>query len=354
MIFDLTAWLEEQKEYPKVFWREKGSSYAVAAVGALETTNSLPLSPKKIFFGACSFPSKKNGSEWKSYPQSYFFSPALFRREIESLSFPFATKVSLKEVQHLPNLTTWKSNVSEALEKIKKKEFEKVVLARRTTLQSKTLLNPFDIVRTLKAEATNTTIFLFQPNAATCFIGATPEHLYSRQDFHIRADALAGTASLGSFKGLYQEKELREFNYVKDFIQGKLAPLCTSSFWNQQDQIMTTSRMHHLYNCFSGNLRQIDDQRLLALLHPTPAMAGYPQAKSISYLQQTESFDRGWYAAPLGWITPTSATFALGIRSALITPYEMTVFAGTGIVEGSDAEKEWNELNLKTSHFYEV
>src|SRR5262249_24438379 len=134
---------------------------------------------------------------------------------------------------------------------------------------------------------------------------------------------------------------------VKQFLQAELCNLCTTYQWKAKDAIIQTTGVQHLYNCFTGSLKKISDLKLIQLLHPTPAMGGYPRLAALSYLHQEEMFDRGWYAAPVGWIGPNHANIAIGIRSALICEKEMHLFAGTGIVKGSKSEKEWEELNLK-------
>ena len=67
-----------------------------------------------------------------------------------------------------------------------------------------------------------------------------------------------------------------------------------------------------------------------------------------------EPFNRGWYAGPIGWLGKDRAEFAVGIRSALVTPSSVDLYAGAGILDGSQAEAEWNELESKISAMMEV
>jgi len=347
---NLLSWLEQEKEFPKVYWKEKGSSQTLAGCGASDACNSLPLAPTQPYFGGVAFPSARKDSLWNAFPESYFFSPKTLRCEVESrLLEPFCVPQPAK-TSHTPDLATWKRS----LQQIAAEKLDKVVLARRTTCIYPNPINPFDILRGLLSFAPYCTLFLFQPSPDCSFVGATPEHLYRRQHEALSADALAGTTPLHQPQNLLREKERREFSYVKTFLQEKLSPLCSAWSWHPEDQIVSTSRMHHLYNRFSGILHTRDDAALLNLLHPTPAVGGYPQGKALEYLQREEPFDRGWYSAPLGWVGPENTTFAVAIRSALIRDKELHAFAAAGIVQGSDAEKEWDELNLKTNHFIKV
>ncbi len=87
---------------------------------------------------------------------------------------------------------------------------------------------------------------------------------------------------------------------------------------------------------------------VLATLHPTPAVAGNPQDKAEAYLRRHEPFDRHLYAAPLGWVDYRgNGSFTVGIRSALLQGNHLRLYAGAGIVAGSNPQKEWAEVRLK-------
>jgi menaquinone-specific isochorismate synthase len=86
----------------------------------------------------------------------------------------------------------------------------------------------------------------------------------------------------------------------------------------------------------------------VAKLHPTPAVAGVPTEIACEEIRQYETFDRSLYAAPLGWINyQGNGEFIVGIRSALIEGNRAHLYAGAGIVAGSDPDKEMAEIQLK-------
>ena len=89
---------------------------------------------------------------------------------------------------------------------------------------------------------------------------------------------------------------------------------------------------------------------VLAALHPTPAVCGYPRAAALDAVRRAETFDRGLYAGPTGWVAADSAEFAVAIRSTLVKPGgdELHLYAGVGVVAAADSAAEWHELNLKT------
>ncbi len=90
---------------------------------------------------------------------------------------------------------------------------------------------------------------------------------------------------------------------------------------------------------------------MIEALHPTPAVGGYPREKTWHEIHELEGFDRGWYAGPVGWIGEDSAEMSVAIRSALMNNREVNIYAGAGIVPGSDPEKEWNEIEKKSLNF---
>jgi isochorismate synthase EntC len=87
---------------------------------------------------------------------------------------------------------------------------------------------------------------------------------------------------------------------------------------------------------------------LLTALHPTPATGGSPRTPALEFLRRHEGWQRGWYAGAVGCLGPGRADLAVGIRSALLRGEEAWVFAGAGIVAGSNSDAEWDETALKT------
>jgi len=93
------------------------------------------------------------------------------------------------------------------------------------------------------------------------------------------------------------------------------------------------------------------DADVLARLHPTPATAGEPVAAARQWLGENEPFDRGWYAGPVGWVGRDAAEFAVALRCGLAVQSNLILFAGAGIVPGSEPEAEAREIETKLSPF---
>jgi isochorismate synthase EntC len=112
---------------------------------------------------------------------------------------------------------------------------------------------------------------------------------------------------------------------------------------------MKLRRIQHLHTPISGTLPQNTDiLDIVKALHPTPAVAGLPRQRSQDWIDEHESMDRGWYAGPVGWITPNgSGEFRVALRSALLSDTSLTLFAGGGIVEGAEPHHELAETATK-------
>ena len=87
---------------------------------------------------------------------------------------------------------------------------------------------------------------------------------------------------------------------------------------------------------------------LVERLHPTPAVGGLPKSRALCLINDNERFDRGWYAGPIGWIDAKGGgEFAVALRSALVQGRRAFLYAGCGIVSGSDPEREYEESRIK-------
>ncbi len=261
----------------------------------------------------------------------------------------------MKKTFH-PTFKAWKADIEKALDLIRRKELEKVVLGRTCVLELQEIPDPFAITAMLKEEAQGAFVFCAQMDTES-FLGASPERLFSRKGKKLLSEAIAGTRPRG--KHFFQDeklrhdllcslKDLREFSPVQKYLQNALTPLCVSPLTFTPISIHRTRNVQHLYSRCSGVLQEdADDDAILSSLHPTPALCGTPTKKAYSLIQELEPFDRGLFGGAIGWTTPEESEWIVGIRSCLIKGKTATLFSGTGIVEGSDPVEEWEELNQK-------
>ncbi len=263
-----------------------------------------------------------------------------------------------------PDLPKWHQNLATVLTKFSDLSLDKVVLARKSTLTFTAPLQAQSILLALRSPNPLSYHFCFQINPTTAFIGTSPERLYYRQDRCFETEALAGTRHRGRSSQLDRElsdnlrnspKDLHEHQLVVQNLQAILAELCDSVKIARQSTILKLNKVQHLYTQCQGILKpDLTDADLLLKLHPTPAVGGFPREQALQLIQQLEPFDRGWYAAPVGWVADNAAEFAVAIRSGLVDLDRLLLFAGAGIVRGSQPDEEWAEIENKICHFTDL
>ncbi len=363
---NLLHWLSKQTLYPKIYWQDKEGKRKIAGVGkALEFTSPpcVEGDPDLLFFGGCHFDHKESAL-WKGFPSSYFFLPkyeicdnTLTIHQIDNASFDLNELITdedtaFKAPQVIkrgdsPSLKKWELSVKRALKEIKKNTLAKVILARKSTFNLKEEISPFLLLS--KLNSSSSTVFGFELTRGNAFIGSTPEMLYKREEGFLFSEALAASAK--EVKFLKGKKEKREFEYVSTFIVNLLESLC-EDVQKGPIKILNTGYLHHKYLEAKGKLqREITDKELLELLHPTPAIGGEPRKEALMFIHKEEPFARGWYASPVGFVGANHAEFVVGIRSCLIKKKKLHLFAGAGIIEGSDPGQEWDELEAKIFQF---
>ncbi|KAJ4973669.1 hypothetical protein NE237_006843 [Protea cynaroides] len=264
---------------------------------------------------------------------------------------------------HVPRKASWDVAVNKALQMIRSDSgLMKVVLARSTRVVGNNDIDPLTWLACLQVEGQNAYQFCIQPPDAPAFIGNTPEQLFHRKNCSVCSEALAGTRARGASEVLDLQiehdllsstKDHVEFTIVRESIRRKLEVICNRVLVEPKKVIRKFPRVQHLYAGLSGRLRSEDDEfDILSSLHPTPAVCGFPTEEARRFIAETERFDRGMYAGPVGWFGGRETEFSVGIRSALVGKgIDALIFAGAGIVEGTNSSLEWEELELKTSQF---
>jgi len=251
--------------------------------------------------------------------------------------------------------------VSAALVEIRSGRLDKVVLAREVTVHANRPLRQADLIGRLRALHPSCTTF-----AVDGFIGATPELLLRRSGAHIASHPLAGTAARSGDADadrraeaalLASVKERAEHQAVVDAITSALAPVVEHFEIPDRPTILELRNVSHLGTPITGRLAQRDGDypgalELVALLHPTPAVAGTPVDLALDYLAKLEELDRDRYAGPVGWVDARAdGEWHIGIRSAIVDGKSARLFAGVGIVEDSDPAAELAETQLKLQAF---
>ncbi len=195
------------------------------------------------------------------------------------------------------------------------------------------------------------------------FIAASPEQLVALDGGDVRTVALAGTVGrsadpqadqrLGA-EMLASAKARAEHRFVVDDITERLAGLGLVGETPAEPEVLRLARVQHLQTPITARIERrrgvsdMDVLRVAGVLHPTPAVAGTPTAAALDWIAEHEGFDRGWYAAPVGWCDlEGNGELRVALRSALIDPDRAWLFAGAGIVADSDPGDEFDETAVK-------
>jgi menaquinone-specific isochorismate synthase len=257
----------------------------------------------------------------------------------------------------LRNIGRFKRRVLGALEAIERERLQKIVLSHAIDITAE---KPFNLYHSLdRLRQLYPDCYTFSTSTGSQqFIGASPERLLEIRDRQLTTDALAGSAPRGitpaedaalANRLLCSEKERHEHQVVLDFIIQHLAQLGVNLKAIPPMRLLQLSNIQHLWTPIRATVPdRIESLHIVAALHPTPAVAGAPRSIALQEIPRYETCDRSLYAAPLGWIDYRGdSEFIVGIRSALIEGCRARLYAGAGIVAGSDAQKELAEIQLK-------
>jgi isochorismate synthase len=248
----------------------------------------------------------------------------------------------------------WIEAVRRTLEQIRAGAFDKVVLARSRTIQLEATQDPLAIYASLREAYPTCRRFLIDDGSGHAFLGASPEELIRLDMGLVTTEAVAGTLRFGAGDNLEvstrqlleSAKDRAEHDLVVRHLIEALAPVCKIGRFDPE--IIHLPHLLHIRTGLRGLAMNAHVLDLVSRIHPTPAVGGSPRAEALDWIRALEPESRGWYAGGVGWVDADGdGEFAVGIRSIAIRGNQARVFAGAGIVEGSDPEQEWNETELK-------
>jgi isochorismate synthase len=265
----------------------------------------------------------------------------------------------------VPTPEVYRAAVAEAVERIGRAELRKVVLARTIEVDAGRPLDPKTLAHRLRAVDPDAYVFA-APTDDGVIVGASPELLVSRRGREVRSNPLAGSAprsgdpeeDRASAEALAAStKDQEEHVIVVEAVAEILAPFCEELTWDPEPVLRETPNVWHLSTSFQGILRDpaptaVD---LVAALHPTPAIAGTPTDAALAVIEELEPFDRGRYAGPVGWVDANGdGEWAIALRCAELRGDRAILFAGAGIVAGSDPSLELDETERKFRAFLDA
>ncbi len=320
-------------------------------------------------------------SIWKNTPSSKVFVPSLmiefedglcqlatFKGEGQKEAFEMFIELLRKEKQQnskkgdiifedVPSYHYWKKSVQEVLDEIEQQQMKKIVLSRT---RHATLTGKIDLTRTilqLTKNNENSTTFLMATDETSVFFGSTPELLGRKRGNLFKTMALAGTVRSAKKaeeeedlkKELFESEKLREeHEIVVTTIQDELQELCEKIEIGNME-VVSLKNVMHLHTPIKGVLKdKIKWWHVFERIHPTPAVGGLPKNVAIKQIRKIEHWGRGWYSGVIGWADMKgNADLFVSLRCGLLKGKDLWIFAGAGIVEGSDALAEWQETALK-------
>lgn len=405
-------WLSAQKNQIKNYWCDRELEFEMAGIGVADMIatdesvshanvfrklrNRLPIENKNLrYYGGIRFYNDREVDQgWDKFGNLRFIVPR-WELHIAGDATTFACNILfapgqapsvlcdtlLSELEHLtfsdthhhspfpcpvrridsPDELAWRDIVEKTLQAFNSNELQKIVLARKTLFTLSDDLEPLSLMQRLKSTNPNLFYFYFQPEEHIAFLGGSPERLYRKENRMLKSEAIAGTRSRGSTleqdqdlmeELLHCDKDLREHQFVVENIKENLEKLCHTVDIDDEITILKLAQVQHLRCRLQGILAEdISDAEILQIMHPTPAVGGSPTEKAIAAIKKLEPFDRGWYAAPVGWISHDASEFVVAIRSGLVDKKELALFSGAGIVKGSTPEGEWAEIENKIANF---
>ena len=292
---------------------------------------------------------QRNGKSWITWigasPQ-----PALQKASIEKSPLNLSWSGSNGDV--------WQDRVARAVEKIKENQLEKVVLARFASATSDSPINTRNLLKELANEYPSTWVY-----SNSDLVGATPELLVRLSKSLVTSRILAGTirktgdderdlALAGSLAR--SSKDLEEHEYAVRSVADALAPLCSSTNVPESPFVLHLSNVMHLATDVTGvlsdNSSPADIFDLVSRLHPSAAVCGTPTEIAKRAIDEIEGISRGRYAGPIGWIDANGdGELGIALRCGQIgnDGKSIRIYAGCGIVAGSDPEREYAESQAK-------
>ena len=248
---------------------------------------------------------------------------------------------------HWPEL--YRRAAQQGLELVTSGALHKLVLAVRQELVLERPADPLALLAPLRRHQSGSCRFLWQRDHQAALLGASPERLLTVRSGQLRSDALAGTASWGAGSDLLRsDKDRREHELVVEAISAGLHQAGLTPRRPRHPRLARHGHLAHLHTPITAALHGHHPLALAAALHPTPAVAGLPRREAIGWLRSLEPFERGHYAAPIGWIDSAGDTdLRVAIRSGTLRGQRLELTAGAGLVRGSQLERELQEVALK-------
>jgi menaquinone-specific isochorismate synthase len=250
----------------------------------------------------------------------------------------------------------WECAVADAIARIGAGDVEKVVLARDLQARTSEPIDPRLLLTRLAERYPGCWTF-----SVDGLLGATPEMLVKLERGLVTSRVLAGTIrrseddahDLALAASLARSsKDLEEHEYAVRSVVEALEPYCTTTNAPESPFVLHLANVMHLATDVTGVLADgATSLQLAAALHPSAAVCGTPTEAAAALIDEVEGMDRDRYAGPVGWLDAAGdGEWGIALRCARLDPedaHAIRLFAGCGIVAGSDPAAELAESNAK-------
>lgn len=384
--FDPLTFLASQSCFPQFYWQQRSGEDEAAALGQVLRFTALADAQDFLLdnpehdlrvWGLNAFAPQQGELflprlEWRREggratlrlivmsESSHRGDPAQARAFIDALvrakSLPDA-QMALVSQQHSPEQAGWEALVTQATQAIARGEMDKVVLARATDYGFAEPVNAAALMAASRRLNHHCFHYFIAFDPHNAFLGSSPERLWRRRDTSLRTEALAGTvandtddnraAELGDWLMSDDKNQRENMLVVEDICQRLQRAAATLDVL--PPQIVRLRKVQHLRRCIWTEMQHKDDAECLTLLQPTAAVAGLPRLVAREFITQHEPFEREWYAGSAGYLSLKQSEFCVALRCAKISGTTVRLYAGAGIVAGSDPTMEWQEIENKAA-----
>ena len=330
------------------------------------------LSSRGIGFGSLFFDIDKNikSNLWKDFEQAEFtFTNSLLRYENNKLSiindndnlksyFSNCSKSNNNRVNSKSSLKNikyeqWKNLVEKAKKEINNSNLEKIVVAE----MKRESVDNFDLKSTILymiEKYPNCTTYLYKMKDSI-FFGSTPEMIFEYTNKILKTEAIAGSIpnkgeKTEEIKRKFENTTLiEEHKIVSEYIEKQLLKISSNKITRSDLEVKKLNNINHLQSKIEVEIKDNDFFEFISLLHPSPALAGFPVNDAKKWIKNNENFDRGLYAGSIGYVENDNSNFYAALRCAMYnnSRSEIVSFAGNGIVKDSKVNYEIDELNSK-------
>jgi isochorismate synthase len=288
------------------------------------------------------------------------------RQREASLSLS-GTQPEIVARQAIPEQEEFMAMVAQAAAATSQPEIDKVVLSRLIDIETDRPVNIDALLNRLIAQNPASYNFHVPLPDGSALLGASPELLLHKDGATFSSLPLAGSArrdredaqrdALIGQALMNSSKDRHEHGLVTRAMQTVLQPRSRYLALPDQPDLITTPTLWHLATPIDGEVKDPQDNALslACLLHPTPALSGFPHDVAQQLIAELEPFDRELFGGIVGWCDADgNGEWVVTIRCARVAQKQVRLFAGAGIVPASSPESEWRETGVKLTTMLNV